>query len=27
VAERGGRRVRIAAQTELGKNCLARIAN
>ena len=24
--ERGGRRVRIAAQTELGKNCLARIA-
>jgi len=23
--ERGGRRVRIAAQTELGKNCLARI--
>jgi tRNA threonylcarbamoyladenosine biosynthesis protein TsaE len=26
VEERGGRRVRIAAQTELGKNCLARIA-
>ena len=25
--ERGGRRVRIAAQTESGKNCLARIAN
>jgi len=24
--ERGGRRVRIAAQTELGKTCLARIA-
>ena len=24
--ERGGRRVRIAAQTESGKNCLARIA-
>ena len=27
VEERGGRRVRIAAQTESGKNCLARIAN
>jgi len=27
VEERGGRRVRIAAQTELGKNCLARIAS
>jgi len=26
VEERGGRRVRIAAQTELGKLCLARIA-
>ena len=25
--ERGGRRVRITAQTELGKNCLARIAS
>jgi len=27
VEERGGRRIRIAAQTGLGKNCLARIAN
>ena len=27
VEERGGRRIRIAAQTRLGKNCLARIAN